>query len=267
MHEVKSFTMSIKIHKIVLENKFFKFHALAFLPLKNLNFRAVFSHGYTSHKGDCLNWAQRLADAGIPTIIFDLPGHYLGSFEEVHSFEEFKNHAHECFETAFNYLAQFAPVDGNTQIVLGGHSLGAYLSLKALNNPDFVAYKKLAICVGLGINQSTETHLFETAFYEKTLNIRRQLVSPCLDSDVVFPWIKEGKLNVSISGQKVHLICGKDDVVVGAGGANAMKIILEAQNNFVTLDEPSKLSHHEPSLAASSIYQFLKKEFQLSTLT
>lgn len=228
---------------------------------------AVFTHGYTASKRDCLPWAQRLAEAGIPSIIFDLPGHYLGSFHECESFNDFKNHAHECFIDGFNHLNDSMLMEGlstNCQrVVLGGHSLGAMLSLKALELDFFDDYERIGIGVGLGIGQHKSVHLFESSFYEKTLNIRRQLVSPSLDSDIVFPWIKDEKLGVDVKGQRIHLITGLDDIVVGTGGAEALSFSLKSLDNNVTVHEPRKLPHHEPTSASVHIYSFLKKELSL----
>jgi hypothetical protein len=147
------------------------------------------------------------------------------------------------------------------ELVFAGHSLGALLALKALELEYFKDFNKLAIGVGYGIGQHKTTHLFESSFYQKTLNIRRQLVSSNLDSDDVFQWIKEEKLKQNVSGKRIHLITGQDDVVVGAGGMEALAFDLEAKGNTVTKQEPKKLSHHEPSMAASYVYNFLKKEF------
>ena len=44
---------------------------------------AVFTHGYTADKSSIINWPIRLAEAGVSSILFDLPGHYLGTFSEV----------------------------------------------------------------------------------------------------------------------------------------------------------------------------------------
>jgi hypothetical protein len=146
-------------------------------------------------------------------------------------------------------------------LILGGHSLGALLSLKALNITEFEKYNKIAIAVGYGIGQHKNTHLFETSFYQKTLNIRRQLVSAALDSDKMFAWIKEEKLKQEIQNQRIHLITGQDDVVVGEGGMEALKFDLESKGNEVTSSEPKKLPHHEPTLASTHVFNFLRREF------
>lgn len=267
------FKMSIKIIKKIINNSYFTFNAMALLPSQDegesklQSTWAVFTHGYTASKRDCLPWAQRLAEAGIPSIIFDLPGHYLGSFHECESFEDFKEHSHKCFIDGFLHLKESMLMEGlstNCQrVILGGHSLGAMLSLKALELDFFDDYERIGIGVGLGIGQHKTVHLFESSFYEKTLNIRRQLVSPCLDSDIVFPWIKDEKLGVETKGQRVHLITGLDDIVVGTGGVEALAFSLKSLDNNVTVHEPRKLPHHEPTMAATHIYSFLKKEIGL----
>ena len=254
--------MKIKITKKTLKNKRFSFNAMAFTPKEQSETKkngALFTHGYTASKSDCLNWAQRLVDNNIPTVIFDLPGHYLGSFNEVDSFSDFSEHAHECFEDAFSLLQDLIKTPCKS-LILGGHSLGALLSIKALNLKSFEAFEKTAIAVGLGISDHKTTHLFESSFYQKTLELRRQLVSSTIDSDYVFPWIKEQKSNMVIRDKKIHLICGKDDVVVGQNGAKRMYDRLKELGNDVSLDEPSKLPHHEPERAATHIHSFLKQE-------
>ena len=153
---------------------------------------------------------------------------------------------------------------GPEQVILGGHSLGALLSVFALELEAFKDLNPVSIGVGLGISQHTSAHLFETSFYEKTLNIRRQLVDEKLDSDLVFPWIKQAKLDLDITQKRIHLITGKDDVVVGEGGMEALEFHLKSLGNHVTSAEPNKLPHHEPANAAAHIYSFLKKELNLN---
>lgn len=263
--------MSVKVITTELSLPYFQVNALAFIPSPDKEIRceyALFSHGYTSHKGDCLNWATRLVESGVPVMIFDQPGHYLGSFNDLDSFEDFTNHAHELFGEAFNRLEQLIdqtlgvgshPLCRN--IILGGHSLGAFTCIRALELPVFQQLGRVAVGVGIGIGQRQATHLFETAFYEKTLAIRRQLVSPVLDSKKVFGWLKEEKENLTISNQRIHLITGEDDIVVGAGGLEAFIEVLERNGNAVTFDRPKKLAHHEPGAAAPHLYSFLKNHF------
>ena len=68
---------------------------------------------------------------------------------------------------------------------------------------------------------------------------------------------------VKLVNVSLHLITGLDDVVVGEGGLEAFKFELESKNNEVSFFEPRKLPHHEPSMAATHIYNFLKKELNL----
>ncbi len=257
--------MSVKIIKQTIETKSFSFNVMIFLPSPDVETRsewALMTHGYTAHKGDCLNWAQRLSDVGIPSIIFDQPGHHLGSFNEVPSFEHYQEHAHTLFEDAFKCLLEHVDSDCE-KVILAGHSLGALLSMKALELEFFASFEKIAIGVGFGISQHKSLHLFESSFYEKTLNIRKQLVHENIGPDHVFPWINEEKTGLSVSGHRIHLICGIDDVVVGTGGVDSLMEVLESNDNEVTIHEPKKLPHHEPMLAGSHIYSFLKKELSL----
>lgn len=264
--------MSAKVITTELSLPWFQVNALAFIPSATGTHKiksewALFTHGYTSHKGDCLNWATRLVESGVPCMIFDHPGHYLGSFHELNSFSDFKAHVHELFGEAFlrlqalmenNLSGQFTTP---TSIILGGHSLGAFTAIRALELPEFQNLQRVAIGIGIGIGQRQATHLFETAFYEKTLSIRRQLVSPELDSKQVFAWLKHEKENMTLSNQRIHLITGEDDIVVGNGGLEAFLEVLERNNNSVTWEKPKKLPHHEPGAASPHLYAFLKQHF------
>lgn len=259
--------MSVQLAKKTINNSYFTFNAFCFIPSSSKEAPAlrsecaIFTHGYTASKSDCIPWAQRLSEMGIPVCIFDLPGHHLGSINEVKDFEDFKESAHECFIDAFNFLKETLGQDFDCDsVILGGHSLGALLSLKALDLDFFDDYKTMAIGVGLGISQHKDLHLFNSAFYKNTLNIRRQLVCEQLDSDNVFPWISEEKLELDIRQKRIHLITGADDVVVGEGGMDALAFNLNGLGNHVTTNEPKKLAHHEPSLASSHIVSFLRKE-------
>lgn len=258
--------MPTKIKFEILNHNDFTFNAAVFLPEKNQrkNIRALFTHGYTASKSDNIAWAQRLSDAGIPCAVFDQPGHYLGSINEVKSFQDYKDNAHKNFEAAAAFLGrELGEENPPRRYILGGHSLGALLSVKALELELFEETESLAIGVGLGIGQHKTPHLFESSFYQKTLNIRRQLVCPQLDSDNVFPWIDEEKRSLSVTGKRVHLITGEDDVVVGKGGMAALQDVLERNGNMVTSHEPKRLPHHEPSMAATHLFHFLRKELDL----
>ncbi len=255
--------MAVKILRTTLSLSSFEVQAFVFLPDSEVKAQwACFTHGYTSQKSDCLGWATRTAEAGIPTIIFDQPGHYLGSFNEVESFEDFKNNIHILFYKAFQKLEEhLGTISKCETLILGGHSLGALTALKALDLPELGNVKKVAICMGLGLNLKAETHIFDTTFYQKTLSIRKQLVSPAINPSVVFPWIRDEKLNLTTTGHTIHLITGEDDAVVGPGGFKMMVERLESLGNTVTSYEPKRMPHHEPSIATPHIFSFLKTHF------
>ena len=265
--------MSIIIEKTFLELGGWKIGAMIFMPSPDQSIAksiGLFTHGYTSHKGSLLTWPTRLAEEGMTSVIFDLPGHYLGTFCEVESFEEFKSKSPELFEVAWNFakkkISEHYPLyenylsDEDFQLILGGHSLGALLAVKGLQLECFSSLKKSAICVGLGLPEEKKTHLFQTPFYKSTLVIRGQLVSPQLDPEKIFPWITEEKKNLSVSNHEIHMICGKDDLVVGDGGVRRLIEILERHGNMVSVDEPTRLPHHTPEAAAGFIKKYLKSK-------
>lgn len=266
----------MKIIKVQLDYQDQKTNALIFLPeigegaiAAPIPTFALLTHGYSSDKSSILNWPIRLAESGVSAILFDLPGHYLGNFSEVHDFDHFRLHAHELFHGAFlklkeAFLDEFPLYDhllspDQLKLAFGGHSLGAMLSLKALGLSVFADYQKVSIAVGLGMAPKNVVHIFDTPFYKSTLKVREQLVSPALKPDNVFPWIKEEKEKLACHGVTVHLITGVDDLVVGDDGMERFADNLIAKNNTVTMEKPSKLPHHEPQLAAGYIKKHLKK--------
>ncbi len=266
----------MKVQKLTLDYLDQKTNALVFLPEASdlgesavKSTFAILTHGYSSDKSSILNWPIRLAEVGVPCILFDLPGHYLGNYSEVVDFEHFKNHAHELFYSAFlklkDYFLEEFPLNeqmletDQLKLALGGHSLGAMLSLKALMLPEFSQYNKRAIAVGLGMAPKNVVHLFDTPFYKSTLRVREQLVSPALNPDNVFPWIKDEKVALTISNQTIHLITGIDDLVVGDDGMERLAESLTLKQNTVSTEKPSKLPHHEPQLAAAHVKKYLKK--------
>ena len=216
----------------------------------------VFSHGYTSHKGSLLAWASKLGDGGLPVVLFDLPGHYLGNFSEVEDFHDFAHDAPGLFFDAYEKLEKAAGRGQAETIILGGHSLGALLSLKALGR--FVGKKTLNVCVGLGM-PGEGTHVYDTPFYRQVIDFRGSLVSKALGPQAVFPWVKREKESLCVSGATVYLLCGQDDLVVGVEGADRLKTHLEAQHNRVFLEKPRRLAHHEPEGAAVHIKRFLSE--------
>ncbi|MFT6070100.1 MAG: putative esterase [Bacteriovoracaceae bacterium] len=251
-----------KVHKFFLDYEGQQINALAFVPegeIPSPKALAVFSHGYSSHKGSLLNWPIRLAEEGMPSVIFDLPGHYLGGFSEALSFESFKLNSPKLFLAAFEKLKSLTNSDPS-EVVLGGHSLGASFALMASKLEEFKDVKQTIVCVGLGQLPVGAKHLFTSAFYKSTLSIRSQLVSKELHPDRVFPWINQMKRDFKITGKRIHFITGADDLVVGEGGSERMMENLKTQGNVVSLDLPPKLAHHQPELAASFIKKFLKKE-------
>jgi hypothetical protein len=253
--------MSIDLQRTSLTLPWCEVNAFTLIPTENIKPQwAIFTHGYTANKNDCLNWAVRLAESGVPVLIYDQPGHYLGSFNDVTSLDEFKNHFHELMYEGFKKLSELVltPCEG---LILGGHSLGAMSALKAMELPAFKDQDKIAILVGMGLNLTAETHIFDTTFYQKTLSIRKQLVSPVISPEVIFPWIRDQKKDIKITGQRIHLIVGADDVVVGKGGMDYFKNILETLGNTVTSYEPGKMAHHEPQNASPHVYAFLKSHY------
>jgi hypothetical protein len=243
----------------------------AFIPDPSIELKpslGLMTHGYTSHKGSILNWATRLAEEGMASLLFDLPGHYLGSFTEVTDLKVFQNNAHCLFSDAYialkDCLKEARPLDEHllesASVVTMGHSLGGLLALKALKLPQFQNLSRQAIAVGLGMAPIGQTHLFNSAFYKSTLHIRSQLVSPALHPDIVFPWIKKEKDELVLGQEKIHLITGLDDLVVGDDGTERLQEHLIQQENHVTIERPTKLPHHQPEMGAGHVKKFLKKE-------
>ncbi|MBT5093334.1 MAG: alpha/beta fold hydrolase [Halobacteriovoraceae bacterium] len=258
--------MDHKIIKASLPYRDQETQALLFLPqhTEPQQRLAVFSHGYTSHKGDLLSWGNRLAEEGLASIIFDWPGHYLGNYSEVTDLDQFQTSAHRLFFEAFSVLRKnWEELYGdsfnqNSPIVLGGHSLGALLSLYAMTLPEFSDYKISAVCVGLGITPEGEEHLFQSKFFEKTMEVRQQLVSPALHPKNFLPLINKLKLELPKLSGPVHLITGENDVIVGKNGSERLLSLLESAGNKVSLEKPKNLSHHQPELAATTIRNFLR---------
>lgn len=264
--------MSIKIIKTKISYLEQMVNALVFIPSptkKAANTLGIFTHGYTSHKASILSWNTRLAEEGMPSILFDLPGHYLGSYNEVSNFDEFTVEVPKLFQKGREHLLEIISEESDElfqyysssapNIVLGGHSLGALMSLIALEDTYFSEFNTISLCVGLGMPPEGVTHIFDTPFYKSTLNVRRQLVSSAISPEVIFPWIKERKENLALSGKRIHFITGNDDVVVGKEGSEIMRDNLKI-NNEVSLDRPNKIPHHMPELAAPHIKKFLKDQ-------
>jgi hypothetical protein len=247
--------MDLKISKFKMQVNDMQSHAFLILPKmgSQSDTVAVFTHGYTAHKGQLLTWGNKLAGSGIPTIIFDLPGHYLGDFNEVTDAEKFLKVTPIFFEEALKYFPNTPK-----NLIIGGHSLGGLLALMAGENPKINEFELNIIGVGVGMAPETGTHLFEHPFYRETLNLRAQLVSPAIDPDTIFPLLKKLKEETQIQNTKIHLISGMDDLVVGNDGVERLKEHLEKKNNIVSINRPKKLAHHLPEQAASFIKKYLK---------
>ena len=203
--------MKCNIEFDLLEHETVRTDAISFLPDPSrgeTGTLAVFAPGYTSEKSQLLSWGTGLAALGVPTLIFDLPGHYLGNLHPLGSFEDFKNHTPHLFARGLETLRERAGERGREayQVVLGGHSLGSLMAAEAIRLPDFSSMARLLIGVGLSASPANGTHIFETDLYRETLEVRKQLVAPCLSPDRIIPWIKEDKANVSLSGETVFSV-------------------------------------------------------------
>jgi len=255
--------MKIKIIPTTLPYAAQSLGALFFIPEQSRAQIAVFTHGYTSHKGSLLTWASRLAEEGFPCAIFDLPGHYLGTFSEVASIKEFETLAPHLYSLCAERLKSFLPVNFHIEkYILGGHSLGALMSLLALGEDYWDDRETLNVCVGFGFPPVGITHIFQTPFYKSTLEIRGQLVSKGLSPELALAWINGAKEGLEVTGRRIHLISGEDDIVVGKDGSERLEQFLFKKGNQTTLEKPKKLSHHLPENAASYIKQFLKRELK-----
>jgi alpha-beta hydrolase superfamily lysophospholipase len=257
--------MAIKIEKHFLDYQGQKLDALVVMadPEKiQLSRFAILCHGYTAHKGTLLNWATKIAEAGGNALIFDLPGHYLGGFHEVEDFQIFTQKVPELFIQGYQLLTQcFLGEQSKTQIMLGGHSLGALLALKAAQLDYFQqGPSPLLACVGLGAPPIDGEHIFNSPFYKATLNVRRQLVSKELSPEIVFPWVKREKENMQLKNKTVYLLSGEDDAVVGKDGAKKIHDQLVQLGNKVILETPKRLPHHLPELASTHLRKILKDQ-------
>lgn len=248
----------ITIQKAYLQYRSWKVEGFIVNPKAHGNTMACITHGYTSHKGQLLNWATRLAQEGVYTGIFDLPGHYLGSFNEVHNFHEFSEHAQDLFFEFIKIMTSFAKRD-YSQLVLSGHSLGGLLALKASEHQGLKSYSKIIIPVAIGLDHSDTDHIFQSNFYKSTLEIRQQLVSESLNPQNIFPWIKKEKETLGIMSERIHIISGSDDVVAPSRTVETLRSHLQLNNNIVTTDILGHLPHHLPEIASPHICSFLRK--------
>jgi predicted esterase len=223
---------------------------------RKADWSAIMTHGYTSHKGSIINWAFRLIDMGIPVIIFDLPGHYLGSFLPAYSFDEFTQFTPSLFQKAHEILL-------TPNVFFLGHSLGALMSLKALQEEEnyFNNINVHVIGVGFGFGGTKEgkDHVFESDFYQKTLQLRGLLVDPVIPPSLIFPWIRSQKENLTVSHRKITMITGEDDVVATVEKVTALSDHLIRHGNECETIIVRKLSHHMPELATPTIATIIKQ--------
>lgn len=253
--------MDIQIKKIILKNSFFEVEGLYFKTSgEDSKPLALMTHGYTSSKNSILSWAMRLSQEGCNVILFDLPGHFLGSFHDISSFKDFTEHAHELFLEALK-ISEMSP----QKIILMGHSLGAFLALKAasLFQKQYPHIETLNLAVGLGMLNKDDIHLMETPLYKPILDMRRQLVSTHLAPENVFSWLKKQKEDEHLTRQRIILINGQNDAVVGSHGSQNLTHHLEKLGNDVFLETPKNLPHHQPEMASSHIVNILKKRYQV----
>ncbi len=256
--------MDIVLKHSLIETSSLKSYCISFLPGPkgpHHNAVAIFSHGYTASKSDLLSWASRLAKQGVATIIFDWPGHYLGGQLEFPSFEIFKAQAFRLYEQAYKKLAQeisFIP----EKCFIGGHSLGGILAFPAIKTPFFSVMNTSLIAVGLG-DSKKETHLLQSSFYKSTLNLRSQLVSKNLSPELVFSWIKKMKQDIDLTGRRLHIITGQDDLVSREGLFSLIDRLTQL-GNVVTLENPAKLAHHEPEKAAGFVKKFILSQLEIN---
>lgn len=232
-------------------------NSFCFLPEQMGSSVAIFSHGYTSHKGALLPWAVKLSQIGIATILFDLPGHYLGTFSEVQNLEDFSKNAHLLFNHALDSFREELNFKQEFKVILGGHSLGALLSLKAANT--FNQHKTLLLCVGHGFSQPGEPIVFDSPFFKDTMHFREQLVSPALSPSNIFPWIQHEQQMLSLKNQKIILVGGRDDLIVSEKSIINLKNHLEEKGNLVFLEMANRLPHNMPEMASSLIKKLIKE--------
>jgi predicted esterase len=216
---------------------------------------AIFTHGYTADKGQQLNWAARLAELGFACLIFDLPGHYLGNFNDVESLDEFFSLSPQFFAKGLEALKARFVLPATGRILFGGHSLGAHFALKALS--QLPPGQGLGLAVGYGLHV-TGQHLFETPLYKSTLNLRAQLVSQAIRPEALLPRLKLEKEKLKIEHQQIIMLCGEDDAVVSPQSFQATTDQLIGQGNQVLAEKPKHLPHHQPELAAPHIKSVLK---------
>jgi pimeloyl-ACP methyl ester carboxylesterase len=249
----------VQIYRHKLKTKHLESAALTFFPAQASNkIAAVFTHGHTSHKGAILSWAEKLYHAGIASTIFDLPGHYMGEGSDVIDLDLFSKEAPELFSQAINAMSEKLIVD---HWIVGGHSLGALLSLKFLNLEAIPNSKVEAIAVGFAETSKSGNHLYQEAIFKKMLEFRSLLVSPALHHDYFFQWIRKEKMSLALKNKRLLLLSGRDDLVAKAEDVESLALRLKQDENIVELIMLDKLPHHEPEKAATHIRDYIIRKF------
>lgn len=132
------------------------------------------------------------------------------------------------------------------------------MAFRASNLLELAAFDKILVGMGFGMSATDGKHIFQSRFYRKTLLQREQLVSPCLRADAIFEWINLEKENIHISAQRVHLITGEDDVVVGHNGTERLRDRLQGFGIPTSMVRPKRLPHHRPDEGAVHVYSELR---------
>ncbi len=239
---------SYKLHQVKLKLFEWQVEALIFLPpswqQKSFSRVCIATHGYTADKSSLLQWGIHLAKREIPTIIFDLPGHYLGSFNEVNEFNLFTQHVHQLFINAYHAISSL--LNTTPKIILAGHSLGSYLALKASELPVLKPLCTKIIVVGYGINQGT--HPLLKSFFRPLIEMRAPLVSPAIAPEKLLKWLEQEKNQVICTNQNIQFITGENDVIITPHATKQAAKLLASRNQIEMLF-PRNLPHNQPELA------------------
>lgn len=220
---------------------------------------AICTHGYTSHKGDLIAWADKLTGENIPTLLFDLPGHYLGSFNEVSSLASFFTVAPALFKQAFLQISNHIQLTSDVKIILGGHSLGALVSIIAGGDQSqWQSHHLLHICVGLGVSAGLSKHLFSAPLFAEIMQMREQFVSSCLQASSLLPELYKQKLALKPVQQKIILMVGEDDIISPPADVSRLKKQLEQYTDDVEMITQKHMPHNLPERAATTIRSVLK---------
>lgn len=216
------------------------------------SFSVIMTHGYTTCREQLVMPAMRLCQAGIPVFIFDLPGHFASSLNDLNSFEDFKNFTPHLFHIALKEIEK-TKIETD-HFVFGGHSLGGLLSLLAPGHKRLIS----RFAIGVGAYPKGE-HPYQHSFFREMIELRSQMVSRFISPQVIFDWLSEEKEKLLISNEKIQIINGEDDFIATEKATMRMKNLLEAKGNTVDLQRPKTLPHHRPDLIGPHLFKYLKK--------